>query len=138
MPRWHLVGCRIAPAIFWGACPVPAVWNAPPSTPGRRGPGAQAGLSSHLVTGQSPQPPDVGTGTIWAFRDFTWLTADFDFKVFWSGNRTKEKGSCREQEAMATSPPTPHPGVRMAMMGRTATQETTEPGFRAGSAAYRS
>lgn len=66
---------------------------------------------SHLVTGQSPQPPNMGTGTIWAFGDFTWLAADFDFKVLWSGNRTKEKGSCREREARAPPLPTPPRGV---------------------------
>lgn len=145
MPRWHLVGCRFAPAKFWGVCPVPAVCNTPLSTPGRRGPGERAALSSHLVTGQSPQPPDVGTGTIWALYDCTLLTVDLDFKVLWSGNRTKGKDPAREQEAVTTLlPPPPHPipGDGVVLVGRTTIQETRrmaepgKPGFRTQVAAH--
>lgn len=43
-------GVGSAPAIFWGLCPVLAVWNTLPSIPGR---GVSWRMGSHLVTGQS-------------------------------------------------------------------------------------
>lgn len=77
-------------------------------------------------------------------HDCTLLTVDLDFKVLWSGNRTKGKDPAREQEAMTTLPPhPPAPGDRVVMMGRTVIQETRrmaepgKPGFRAGIAAHR-
>lgn len=48
-------GVGSAPAIFWGLCPVLAVWNTLPSIPGR---GVSWRMDSHLVAGQSLKQGD--------------------------------------------------------------------------------
>lgn len=50
-------GVGSAPVIFWGLCPVLAVWNTLPSIPGR---GVSWRMGSHLVTGQSLKPGGQG------------------------------------------------------------------------------
>lgn len=71
-------GIGSAAVIFWGVCPVLAVWNSR-----REGgwPSEQTAASHHLVTRQSLKPPDLGTEAIWSSQASTLLTLIFNFKV---------------------------------------------------------
>lgn len=111
-------GIGSAPAIFWGICPVLAVWNTLPPLQAGGCPREWAALSSHLVTGQSLKPPDLGTGTIWISQGSTLLTFDFSFKSSELEIRQRIKFSSREPEAMITMDISPCDSGMVRLVGR--------------------